>query len=204
MSSRAISIAMAALFAGTLAAAENVEGTWNFDDDTAGRIAKGFTAGEGTWVVTAVDQGKVLAQTAKNSNPTFNVVLLDKVSVKDVDISVEMLAVAGKLDQGGGIVWRAKDADNYYVVRYNPLEDNYRVYKIVDAQRTQLQGADIKRSAGVHTLRVTMHGNRIECYYDGEKYLDLVDTTFANPGKIGLWTKADAETHFDNLKLVGE
>lgn len=182
----------------------SVKRTWNFDDEAAGGLPRGFSAEVGAWIITAVGQGKVLAQTAKNPNRSFNIALVDDTHVKDIDISVEMTAVAGEIDQGGGIVWRAKDAKNYYIARYNPLEDNYRVYKLVDGKRTQLENADIKRSDGRHTLRVTMKDDHIECFYDGKKYLDAKDTTFSGPGKIGLWTKADAQTQFDNLMLVGE
>ncbi len=120
-----------------------------------------------------------------------------------MDISVQMKTVAGKTDQGGGLVWRAKDKINYYVARYNPLEDNYRVYKVVNGKRKELQSANIKHSDGRHTLRVTMKGDRVECFYDGKKYLDVKDGTLANSGKIGLWTKADAQTYFDDLTVKG-
>ncbi len=116
-----------------------------------------------------------------------------------MDLTVRFHAIAGKFDQGGGLVWRAKDGRNYYIARYNPLEDNFRVYTVVDGQRTQLQNADIPRSDGWHTLRVTMRGDHIQCFYDGKKSLDVHDTTFTKPGHIGLWTKADARTRFDDL-----
>ena len=75
---------------------------------------------------------------------------------------------------------------------------------MVDGKRTLLQNADIAHSEGVRTLRVAMNGDHIECYYDGKKFLDQKDATFTDPGKIGLWTKADAQTQFDNLTLVGK
>lgn len=187
-----------------LLAADTAKRTWSFDGDATGQIAKGFTNDVGTWSVVAVGPGKALAQTAKNANPVFNITLISDTSAKDVDISVEMKAVAGETDQGGGIVWRAKDAKNYYLARYNPLEDNYRLYKVVGGKRTLLQNADITHSDGVHTLRVTMSGDHVECYYDGKKYLDQKDTTFTDAGKIGLWSKADAQSQFDNLTLVGK
>jgi hypothetical protein len=147
----------------------------------------------------------VLAQTASNANPVFNVVLIDDTNAKDVDISVKIKAVAGERDQGGGLVWRAKDAKNYYIARYNHLEDNYRVYKVVDGKRSApFQNADIKHHDGWTTIRVTMKGDHIECYYDGKKYLDVRDSTYTGPGKIGLWSKADARSQFDELTLKGE
>jgi hypothetical protein len=115
-----------------------------------------------------------------------------------------MKAIAGKEDQGGGLVWRAKDAKNYYVARYNPLEDNYRLYKVEKGKRTQLKSANIKPREGWHTLRVSMKGNVIECYYDGQKFLEAEDGTFSDSGKIGLWTKSDAQTHFDGLTVKGQ
>ena len=187
-----------------LLAAEGSKRTWTFDGESTGQIAKGFTNDVGTWSVVEVGQGKALAQTAKNANPVFNITLISDTSAKDVDISVEMKAIAGETDQGGGIVWRAKDAKNYYLARYNPLEDNYRLYKVVGGKRTLLQNADIAHSDGARTLRVTMSGDHIECYYDGKKYLEQKDTTFTDDGKIGLWSKADAQSQFDNLTLTGK
>ena len=179
------------------------KGLWIFDAEQVGAIAKGFTAERGEWKVsaeaTAPSPPNVFAQQASNSASTFNLALITETSYKNVDLSVKMKAVAGKEDQGGGLVWRAKDKDNYYVARYNPLEDNYRLYKVVKGKRSQLKSADIKHTDGWHTLRVVMKGNLIQCYYDGQKYLETTDGTFAEPGKIGLWTKADARTQFDDL-----
>jgi hypothetical protein len=178
--------------------------TWTFDEETSGQIAKGFTSEVGQWTVVESDKGKALAQSAKNANSVFNVTLADDTSAKDVDLSVRMKAIAGEHDQGGGLVWRARDAKNYYLARYNPLEDNYRVYKVVDGRRSLLQNADIQHTDGWHMLRVTMKGDHIECSYDGKKYLDVKDSTFAGAGKIGLWSKADAQSQFDDLQLAGE
>src|SRR5690242_994725 len=105
----------------TLLAAEGSRRAWNFDNEVTGKIAKGFTNEVGTWTVVDMDKGKALAQTAKNPNSTFNITLISDTSAKDVDISVELKAIAGDTDQGGGLVWRAKDAKNYYLARYNPL-----------------------------------------------------------------------------------
>jgi hypothetical protein len=157
----------------------------------------------GTWAVVDSDQGKALAQSAKNANSVFNITLATDTNAKDVDLSVRMKAIAGETDQGGGLVWRAKDAKNYYLARYNPLEDNYRLYKVVDGKRTLIQNADITHTEGWHTLRVTMSGDQMTCYYDGKKYLEGKDDTFPEAGKIGLWSKADAQSQFDDLTLEG-
>ena len=120
-----------------------------------------------------------------------------------MELSVSFKAIAGDGDQGGGFVWRYKDNNNYYVCRMNPLEDNYRVYKVVAGKRIQLETKeDVKAPTGTwHTLRVTMEGDHIQCYLDGEKYLDARDNSFPDAGKVGLWTQADAQTYFDELKI---
>jgi hypothetical protein len=186
-----------------LLAQEGTKRTWTFDDETTGQIAKGFTNEVGGWKVADSDKGKALFQTAKNPNSVFNITLISDTNAKDVDISVRMKPIAGETDQGGGLVWRAKDARNYYLARYNPLEDNFRLYKVVDGKRTLLQNSDISHTDGWHTLRVTMSGDKMTCYYDGKQYLEGSDQTFTGPGKIGLWSKADAQSHFDDLTLEG-
>ncbi|MCS6859990.1 MAG: DUF1080 domain-containing protein [Abditibacteriales bacterium] len=197
-----------ALLAATLGVQSKVVRMWSFDADKTDAIPPGFTNAVGEWKVvadnTAPSKPNVLAQRGKSERTTFNVTLIRDTNYKDVDISVKMKAVAGQMDQGGGVVWRAKDAKNYYIARYNPLEDNYRVYKVKDGKRTQLQSADIKRTDGWHTLRVTMQDDHIQGYYDGKKYLDCKDSTFKDAGKVGLWTKADAQTHFDDLTVSGK
>ena len=182
--------------------------SWNFDRERANAIAPDFTREAGDWKVVAdtdaPSKPNVVAQLARSSGPTFNITLIGDTNYKDVDLAVSMKAVAGSTDQGGGLVWRAKDARNYYIARYNPLEDNYRVYKVESGQRVELENANVRNTPGWHTLRITMTGDRMECYYDGRKYLDVRDSTFPAAGKIGLWTKADAQTHFDNLTVSGK
>jgi hypothetical protein len=188
-----------------LFAGDEAKKTWTFDEDRTGAIARGFTNETGEWKVVDSDAGKALAQTARSPGPAFNVTLIEGTNAQDVDLAVRLKAVAGKSDQGGGLVWRAKDAKNYYIARYNHLEDNYRVYKVVDGRRSQpFQNADITHHDGWTTLRVTMTGDHIECYYDGKKYLDVHDSTFPGAGKIGLWSKADAQSQFDDLTLAGK
>jgi hypothetical protein len=200
-------LAAAILLAGSLTfplfAGEGAKKTWTFDDDAVGAIAKGFTNEVGEWKVVSTPEGNVLAQTAKNADPVFNVTLISDTNAKDVDLSVRMKAVAGESDQGGGLVWRANDAKNYYVARNNPLRaGSYNVYKVVDGKRSMLKGVPLQRTEGWHTLRVVMTGDHIECYHDGKKYLDVHDSTFPEAGKIGLWSKSDAQSQFDDLKLT--
>ena len=184
----------------------------SLDEAEAGELPAGWAAaktGEGpgsVWKVvedaTAPHGKKVLAQTSdQGPNRFFNLCVAQKTNFSDVDLSVAFKAVAGKLDQGGGLVWRYKDANNYYLARMNPLEDNYRVYKVVAGKRIQLGTADIKiPSKTWHTLRVVHKADHIRCFLDGKLYLDAKDDTFPDAGKIGLWTKADAQTHFADFQ----
>jgi hypothetical protein len=181
---------------------------FNFDADKAGDVPKGWEAAVGTWKVAADDTApskpNVLAQSAAGPKPQFNVALATATSLKDLDLTVKMKAVSGEIDQGGGPVWRAKDAKNYYVCRWNPLEDNFRLYKLVDGKRTQLATADMEAAPGWRTIRVVVKGEQIECYLDGKKVVEAKDDTFKDAGKVGLWTKADAATHFDDLAVSGK
>lgn len=179
---------------------------WDFENVSAGGLPKDFISTTGEWGITEDGNGSshsfVLAQLAENTGMTFNSVLIGHKKYKNIDIAVHMRSVSGTEDQGGGLIWRARDENNYYIARYNPLEDNYRVYKVVDGRRLQLQSANIKRSPGWHKLRIVMTDDHIQCYYDGKKYLDINDRTFAQEGTIGLWTKADAVTYFDDLTVA--
>lgn len=176
--------------------------TWDFDADRPNRIADGFTNESGTWVVRPAEgKNLVLAQTAESDDATFNVALASGTSYKDLDLSVRLKAVAGKNDRGGGLVWRAKDAKNYYIARYNPLEDNFRVYKVEAGKRTMFADAKVPGDTAWHTLRVTMSGPKIACYLDGKKYLDADDSTFPDAGRIGVWSKSDAQSYFDDLTV---
>jgi hypothetical protein len=180
---------------------ETTKKTWDFEKDEPGKIATGFTNEVGTWEVANDGDNHVLYQKAKNDDATFNIALVQGTSYKDLDLSVKLKAVAGEIDRGGGLVWRAKDAKNYYVARYNPLEDNYRVYKVEDGKRTMFKGEKIPGEEKWHTLRVTMVGPKITCYFDGKRYLDAEDATFPGAGMVGLWSKADAQSYFDDLSV---
>ncbi len=184
-----------------------------FSKADLGKLPAGWKAaqtgkGASVWKVVAdktapSKSGFALAQTAESPSAVFNVCVAEDTSFKDVEVTVSFKANAGKKDQGGGVVWRYVDADNYYVARMNPLEDNFRVYKVVAGKRSaEFRDAEVKVPAGEwHTLSVKMVGDKIECSVDGKKYLDAKDDTFAEAGKVGLWTNADAQTSFDNFRV---
>jgi len=200
-----ITAMMTLVVAAACLASEAVK-TWKFDNDRPGVLAEGFYAAAGQWKVmpdaSAPSKPNVLAQMANSSNETFNLALVAGTSYRDVDLTVKMRAIGGAKEQGGGLVWRAKDARNYYVACYNPLESKYRLYKVLDNGRIELASTGIMPISGWHILRIVMVGNHIECYFDGNKYLDIRDSTYTEAGRIGLWTKADAQTFFDDLAVT--
>ncbi len=205
------SLAVAVFSVETSVGAETNAKTWSFDSDEADAAPAGFTVGrtgkgaEGKWLVKAVPDapsgGKVLAQTdGDRTDSRFPVAVADEPTLKDLRLSVKCKPVAGKVDQGCGLVFRYQDPDNYYVTRANALEDNVRLYHVVEGRRGQLAGWDGKVASGVwHDLRVDAKGDHIEVYFDGKKVLDARDATYGGAGKVGVWTKADSIIYFDDL-----
>jgi hypothetical protein len=187
---------------------------WNFDGDPPGDLPKGFVVGTlfdgrpaGEWKTLQTDRAKsppqVLAQLmGKGAEHAYKVVLIDGTTSTDLDLEVSFLPIEGKADMGGGLIWRAADDRNYYLTRANPLEQNIRVYRVVKGIRHMLKNFD--RTIDVkkwHSLRVISRGCRIQVFYDEKPVFDLCDETFRS-GRIGLWTKSDAVTFFDDLRLV--
>lgn len=119
----------------------------------------------------------------------------------DVRLGVKVRAEGGKEDQGGGLVWRARDEQNYYIARWNPLEDNVRIYRVKDGVRAQLETAKVSVPTDAwHTLEIAARGPHMTVMFDGQSLFTIDDDTFADAGRIGFWTKADACTSFDQLK----
>jgi 3-keto-disaccharide hydrolase len=184
-----------------------------FDQQPEGRVPAGWTSaktgeGEGSvWKVVGYDEGgqkgRALAQTSSEGpNGLFNLCVVEGARYGDVDLSVRVKAVSGKNDRGGGVVWRYRDANNYYVTRWNPLEDNLRVYHVVNGKRTQLATADVKAAADAwHVVRAVQHGDHIECYLDDKRLLDVHDATITGAGGVGLWSKSDAVSWFDDFRI---
>ncbi|HJV34263.1 hypothetical protein [Geomonas sp.] len=185
------------------AATAAVAASWNFDREKSELAPAGFYVTAGQWKVkadpTAPSKPNVLAQIARSSLDTYNVVLIADSSYKNVDLSVKMRPVAGLSEQGGGVVWRALDGRNYYLASYNPLSGEFLLYKVQNFGRIQLGRAQTGSFAGWRTIRVVMTGDHIEGYLDGRKYLDARDGSFPEAGRIGLWTRGDSLTYFDDL-----
>jgi hypothetical protein len=173
---------------------------WPFDDEAPGGPPAGWSVAAGSWTVEA---GGTLLQDARSADPVFNVALAPDVSARDLTLTVQVQCVSGEVDQGGGVVWRARGPDDYYIARWNPLEHNLRVYTVEAGRRRQLDTAIvINDPEAPHALRVSMTGDRIRVSLDGEALLDVHDDTFPDAGAVGLWTKADARTRFGDLVVV--
>ncbi len=167
---------------------------YNFDSDAPGQLPAKFH-GARTGGGTQENQ----------TDYRFPLLISDEGTFQDLDLSVKFKAVSGSIDRAGGLVFRLKDPNNYYIVRANALENNYRLYHVVNGRRSQFAGANLKVTSGEwHELRVEAVGNKIACYYDGSKKIEATDDTFKVAGKIGLWTKADSVTHFDDLKVTAK
>ncbi len=196
-------------------ATESHELEWTFENIPVGEIPQGWKV-EGTnqrgplatWQVVeekdAPSGTHVLALIRPNHHfgGTFNLCWTDKIRFKDGEIEVHFKANSGVEDQGGGVIWRAKDKDNYYISRFNPLENNFRIYYVKDGARRMLASARIKLPAHTwHELKITHYGTKICGYLNGKKLLEVKDNTFPDAGGVGLWTKADAATSFDDFEV---
>jgi hypothetical protein len=196
--------------------------TITFDSAAAGSVPSGWTVpmthtgGAPKWEVlkddTAPSKPNVLAQTS--ADPTagrFPLAIYEKVSLTNGALTVKFKPVSGSGDQAAGLVWRYKDPDNYYIVRANALEDNVVLYKVEGGKRISLapKGTPTKTYGIKHpvakqtwsTLRVEFEGNLFTVLYDGKKLFEVEDATFTGPGKVGLWTKADSVTYFDDFQI---
>jgi hypothetical protein len=120
----------------------------------------------------------------------------------NVDVSVRLRPVMGKVDQAGGIAIRLKDANNYYVVRANALENNVRLYAVIDGDRRQFAGKNVVVAPTQwHTLRLRAIGDRFTVYFDNALLFEVTDRRINEPGRVALWTKADSLTEFVDLKI---
>jgi len=159
-----------------------------------------FVAGQ--WVRRPSGGRRVLAQVVETQ--PWAVAVLEHHRFADVDASVRFRPVSGKEDASGGLIFRARDGRNYLLVRANALENNFRLYTVVNGKRSTIASARVNEPAlgAWHTIRVVAAGPRIQAYLDGAPLLDLKETTFTE-GWVGLWTKADSVTEFADLEITG-
>lgn len=197
--------------------------TVNFDNASPGSVPSGWTVamthqgGAPKWEIVKDDSApskpNVFAQVSNDkTGGRFPLAVYEKANVKDGALSVKFKAISGNADQAAGLMWRYKDPDNYYIVRANALEDNVVLYKVEKGQRMALapKGSPSKTYGVKHpvpkltwsTLSVAFDGNVFTVSFDGQKLFDVEDSTFAASGKVGLWTKADSVTYFDDFQVT--
>lgn len=174
---------------------------------TGFRFARTGQGAAGEWSVTAdptAAAGRAIEQTSMDrTDYRFPLAIHGSFSAANVAVELRFKAVAGRIDQAGGIAVRLEDPDNYYVVRANALEDNVRFYRVVHGRREQLKGADLRVTSGEwHTLGLRAEGDRFTVSYDGKTLFSATDGTFAEAGRVALWTKADSVTRFDRIAIT--
>ena len=185
--------------------------TWNFELHAVDQPPAGFWShrtGHGTpgkWLIVADDGRRVLAQLdADATNFRFPVAVAEKPELRDVRVSVRCKPVSGKVDQACGLVARYIDANNYYVTRANALEGNVRLYVVKAGKREQLADSTASISANTwHELRLEVRSDHLQVFWDGNRVIDHRDVTFPHAGRLGVWTKADSVTYFDDLTVEG-
>jgi hypothetical protein len=190
---------------------------FTFEKDKIGEIPANWSqyfTGKGKttdWKIVDDNGNKVLAQVSfKHPNYHFNDIVFDGIQAKNITLQVKMKGVNGRMDHGGGFIWRFIDKDNYYVVRANPLEDNVVLYKVKNGKRTDLPVLGKGRTYGVavdklgsgwNILKLNVVDDLFAVYLNDKEIFQVKDDTFTTSGKIGLWTKADAVSYFDDFKI---
>jgi hypothetical protein len=216
---RMVMLFMALVALGATVVVQGASRKVDFSDDAVGQPPKGFEFGytakagaPGKWIVEAEGANKYLAQVdPDNTRARFPVAVVSDISAADIDLSVRFRPISGRVDQAAGLVWRYRDQDNYYIVRANALEDNVVLYKVENGTRTDLPVKGEGRTYGKKTevpakqwstLRVVANGRLFEVHFNGAKLYDVEDATFTQAGKVGVWTKADSVTQFDDLMII--
>jgi hypothetical protein len=166
-------------------------------------FARTGQGGAARWVVVADQAGRAIEQSSTEPiNDRFPLAIYQPLSARNVEVTVRFKPVAGKVDQAGGIAVRVRDADHYYVVRANALEDNVRFYHVIRGRRTELQGVDTKVAANEwHTLGLKAENDRFTVTFDGRELFTATDRSITEAGRVALWTKADSVTRFDRIAI---
>jgi len=170
------------------------------------QIGKTGLGAESDWSIVGDEEApsppNVLAQTASEEvSFHFPYVIVASDRLSNVDVTVQFKAISGGIDQAAGIIFRFVDSDNYYVLRANALEDNLVLFKFVDGERPFIASASVPIPKDEwRSLRVSVVGECIQGYIDDTILIEIEDSTFKE-GLVGLWTKADSVTDFDNLVI---
>ena len=184
--------------------------TVSFDRETPGALPAGWRAGvtgrgSPKWSVeadmSAPSRPNVLKQSGSG---TFPWCVRSDASLADGYVEVKFKPLTGREDQAGGVVWRWKDGDNYYVARANALENNVSLYYTANGRRNTIKYVDAPVPGNTwHTLRVEFSGKKMRVSLDGKQYIETDDDHIAGSGAVGVWTKADSVTLFDDFGYGG-
>jgi hypothetical protein len=185
--------------------------TENFDKVKAGQLPDGWLAGitghgSPKWSVEKDDSAPSKPNVLKQSGEgTFPWCVKKDALLTDGYVEVKFKPIAGKEDQAGGLIWRWRDGDNYYIARANALEDNVTIYHTVNGRRVSFKNTNIRVTSGEwHSLRVDFQGKQFTVSFDGKKVIEADDDTFSKAGAVGVWTKADSVTLFDDFSYGGK
>lgn len=194
----------------TASVCEHPVKTWDFESDAAGKTPEGFyfdttrETTDGKWEIIRDGDSNVLAQVDRNrSESRFALAVVRDSGFEDLRLSVRLKAVEGDVDQTGGIIWRYRNSENYYLLRADVSERKVRLYRVVNGNRIQFAHEEnVRLSPNTwHVLKVEHDGEKIKAYLDDEMLFKTKDRAFHKRGKIGLWTQADAVTYFDELRI---
>ena len=195
----------------------------NFDSEKPGAmpsdwaVAMTHSGGPPKWETrsdeSAPSPPNVLAQVSDDRiSGRYPLAIYQKADLRDGELSVKLKPLSGKVDASGGLVWRYRDENNYYVVRSNALENNTVLYKVENGKRSSLAPTGMPADTyGVKhtvpsrrwaTLGARFEGNLFTVFFNGKQLFQVEDSTFSEAGKVGLWTKADAVTHFDDFQIT--
>lgn len=178
---------------------------WSFDTEQVGGPPTGAKIFSGNWMV-RVEAGAPSAPNAlcQTGTATFPALSLGDKIFADVIVSTNFKPISGSEDRAAGIIFRIQDKDNFYILRANALEDNVNIYKYVGGSRHEVQGGSAKVASGTwQELRVEVKGNVIHGFLNGKQVVEARDDTY-KAGKVGLWTKADSVTCFDNITAIAQ
>ena len=180
--------------------------TVNFDDAKTGALPVHWLgtqtgSGAGKWSLEKADDAPSKPNVLKQAGEaSFPICIKENTSIKDGFVAVKFKPVAGKEDQAGGVIWRCKDKDNYYIARANSLEENVTIYHTIKGQRVAFKSVKATVKSGAwHSLRVDFEGEKFVVTFDGKKVIEATDESFKDAGKVGVWTKADSVTLFDDF-----
>jgi hypothetical protein len=182
--------------------------TTHFDDIKPGKLPPKWLAtetgiGSAKWSVEKDDTAPSPHQVLKQSGEAeFPICIKQDTDIENGFVEVKFKLVGGKEDQAGGVIWRCKDKDNYYVVRANAKEDNVVIFHTIRGKREEFKSADVKVATDKwHTLRVDFHDNRFLVSFDNNPVINVQDDSIKDSGKVGVWTKSDSITLFDDFSF---